>query len=174
MAYENSRVRRCKMSKAMKYGEINAFIKKILPNEKIKVSWISDTIASKIYYRFNIRLNIAVNRKNTLYINKKFWNSLRSIHTQKYLLLHEMGHVYFKDKEYSPWKTELVAQLWALKQAKKFKMARVGQEIFEQLCKWDCGENWFNKHDRRYVIASRMAFKYGIENLMKKYHLKAA
>ncbi len=157
---------------AMNTCKIRSFINNVLPNLKPEILWIPDRLARRVFQKHHIEFGVGVSRtKNRLYINKKFWRS-KSVTVQKSLLLHELGHTRFKHKRFPPVKEELIAQLWALHKAQELDMPKVENETLDQLCRWDCKENWNNKHDRRYALASRMAFKYGIKNLIKKWGIK--
>jgi len=152
----------------MNTRQIQVFIKKFLPDLKLEIIWISEEIAQKVFKKRKINFEVGIDRrKNSLFINKGFWHRMSAV-GQRSLLLHELGHTCFKHKKLSPPKEELTAQLWALHAARKRHMPKVASEIFKQLKMWDCKQYWKNRYDRRYAMASRMAFKYGIENLTKR------
>ena len=99
--------------------------------------------------------------KNEIIINMNSWNNYDEL-IQKYIILHEIGHIEDSSNYYSSSvQRELFAQTYAIKKAESLRMFDLVELLKYILSSWEFDYKW-NSPQRRYILASKLAKKKGI------------
>jgi len=102
-----------------------------------------------------------VSPKNNIVINKIIWDQCDDL-VQKYLILHEVGHIEDPSNYFSSVvQRELFAQVYAINKAKTLEMHDLAEMMKYILSQWEFQYEW-NSPQRKYILASRLAKKKGI------------
>jgi len=147
--------------KTLSKSQIHRFITKI-HGEDIAVRFIKPKYKEDKFNNFLANISL-ICETFLITINKNLWKETPIIY-QKFLFLHEIGHIYSPylnvKSGKSTAKDELYAQKWAINTAKKLKMKKLYKYSKNQLNAWK-DYDW-NGPYRKYRMAHNLAKKEGI------------
>jgi len=99
--------------------------------------------------------------KNEIIINTIVWNECDDL-TQKYIVLHEVGHIEDPSNYHSSMiQRELFAQVYAIDKARSLGLYELSEFMTYILSQWEFDYKW-NSPQRKYILASKLAKKKGI------------